>query len=251
MIPKPLNSYQPEKAAFAEKTILVTGAGTGIGRALTIALAHCGAQVITLGPIVRDLEEVHDTVRDQALPAPAIYPMNLEGASYQDFEQLASVVDDTFGGLDGVVHNAASLGTLAPMRFYDPTTWARVFQVNVHSPFMLTQTCLSLLERSADASVVFSADSVGRIGRAYWGAYSASKFALEGMMQTLAAEYEGRDNLRFNSLDPGPVRTAMRSSAYPGEDPATVVEAEEIVNAYLYLLGPDAHTLTGKTLTAQ
>jgi NAD(P)-dependent dehydrogenase (short-subunit alcohol dehydrogenase family) len=134
---------------------------------------------------------------------------------------------------------------------YDPVEWLRVIQVNLNAPFLLTQACLPLLKRAPDASVLFTSSGVGRRGRAYWGAYSASKFAIEGLMQVLADELDENSRVRVNSINPGRVRTAMRAAAYPAENPAELLTPQDIVLPYLYLLGPDSRDVHGRALDAQ
>ena len=150
-----------------------------------------------------------------------------------------------------MLHNAGLLGSLTPLEHYDPVEWLRVIQVNLNAPFLLTQACLPLLKSAADASLLFTSSGVGRRGRAYWGAYSVSKFAVEGMMQILADELDENSRIRVNSINPGRVRTAMRAAAYPAENPDELLAPEDIVLPYLYLLGPDSREVRGKALDAQ
>jgi NADP-dependent 3-hydroxy acid dehydrogenase YdfG len=178
--------YAPRADLLAGRTILVTGAGDGIGKAVSSACAAHGATVILLGRTVAKLETVYDDIVAAGGPQPAIYPMDLEGATPDDHRQLAENVASQLGRLDGLLHNAGSLGSLTPIAHYDPVEWLRVIHVNLNAPFLLTQSCLPLLERASDASVVFTSSGVGRRGRAYWGAYGASKFGVEGLMQILA-----------------------------------------------------------------
>jgi len=245
------SDYRPAPDLLRDRVILVTGAGSGLGRAAALALAAHGATLVLLGRQVRALEKVYDTIEQAGGPQPAIYPLNLEGAAPQDYIELAAKLSDAFGRLDGLLHNAAERGPLTPIRLYDPETWGRTLQVNVNAPFLLTRACLGLLEAAADASIVFTADSVGRRGKAYWGAYGVSKFAVEGLMQILADEHDGSTGIRVNSLDPGVVRTRGRISAYPGIDPSTLPEPESVMPSYLWLLGPDSRGVTGQALTAQ
>jgi NAD(P)-dependent dehydrogenase (short-subunit alcohol dehydrogenase family) len=245
------DDYSPSPDLLAERVILVTGAGDGIGRAVSLAFAAHGASVILLGRTVRKLEEVYDRVVHDGGPEPAIYPMDLEGAGPDDHEQLADRVGEEFGRLDGLLHNAGRLGTLTPLEHYEPDEWLRVIQVNLNAPFLLTRACLPLLKRSGDASIVFTSSSVGRRGRAYWGAYSASKFGVEGLMQVLADELENDSRVRVNSINPGRVRTAMRAAAYPAENPAELCAPEDIVLPYLYLFGSDGRGVHGQALDAQ
>ena len=124
-------------------------------------------------------------------------------------------------------------------------------QVNLNAPFLLTQACLKLLKSATNASIVFTSSSVGRKARAYWGAYSISKFATEGMMQVLADELETNTTIRVNSINPGATRTAMRAMAYPAEDPMTLPPPEAIMSLYLYLMGVDSHEINGQALNVQ
>ena len=202
--PNPLVAYKPRGDLLDTRVILLTGAAAGIGREVARTLSAYGAQMVLLDRAVPALESLDDEIQGHGHPAPALYPLNLEAAGYQDFERLAESVADTFGRLDGLIHCAATLGDLSPLRTYDATTWARVFQTNLHAPFMLTQNCLTILEAAPDASIVFTSDHIGRNARAYWGAYAASKFAVEAMMQILADECAQRGTPRVNSLDPGP-----------------------------------------------
>lgn len=247
-LPTPLESYRPRPDLLAERVILVTGAASGVGREVARTLAAHGAQLVLLDRLLPALESLDDEIRAQDLIAPALYPLNLEAAGYQDFERLAGSMAEAFSRLDGLVHCAAVLGDLAPVHSYDPTTWARVFQTNLHAPFMLTQTCLPMLEACVDASVIFSSDQIVRQGRAYWGAYATSKAAVETLMQVLADECARRGTPRVNSLDPGPVRTGLRAAAYPAEDPLQIPLAQSVANAYLYLVGPDSSDVHGQAL---
>ncbi len=243
--------YAPPADLLAGRTILVTGAGDGIGKAVSSACAAHGATVVLLGRTVAKLESVYDDIVAAGGPQPAIYPMDLEGATPDDHRQLAENIASQLGRLDGLLHNAGLLGSLTPIAHYDPVEWLRVIHVNLNAPFLLTQSCLPLLESAPDASVVFTSSGVGRRGRAYWGAYSASKFGVEGLMQVLADELEENSTVRVNSLNPGRVRTAMRAAAYPAENPAELLTPAEIVMPYLYLMGPDSAGVHGQALDAQ
>ena len=130
------------------------------------------------------------------------------------------------------------LGDLSPIDQYDVPTWCKVLHVNLTAAFIVTRTLLPLLRHSEDASIVFTSSTIARGGRAYWGAYAASKFGVEGLMQVLAHEMADTTHVRVNSLNPGPVRTAMRRQAFPAEDPGRLPEPAAIVAPYLYLLGP-------------
>ncbi len=239
--------YQPAADLLQDRIILITGAGAGLGEAAAQTCAHHGATVILLGRTIRKLEKVYDAICSAGGPEPAIYPMNLEGAAPKDYEDLATTLADEFGRLDGLVHNAAQLGTLSPLDNADIETWYKVLQVNLNAPYLLTQACLPLLRKSQNASVVFVSDAVGRKAKAYWGAYAVSKFGLEGLMQVLAEETETNAVLRSNSFDPGILNTALRRHAYPAEDYTRNPQPAAVVTGLLYLLGPDSQGITGQS----
>jgi len=240
-----LGAYEPAPDELRDRVILVTGAGDGIGKAVSLACARSGATVILLGRTVKKLEAVYDAIVEQGAPQPAIYPLDLQGATPEHYEQLADNVANEFQRLDGLLHNAARLGPLTPMDHFEPEEWARVFQVNVHAPFVLTRACLALLKNSKDARIVFTVAEQGRPGRAFWGAYAASKAAAGAMMEVLADENESMPGLRVNSIDPGPTRTRLRSAGYPAENPDKLKMPEDIADRYVYLLGPGSAKVNG------
>jgi len=246
-----MKDYQPAADLLRDRVILVTGAGDGIGRAVARCCAAHGATVILLGRTVRKLEQVYDAIEQAGGPKPAIYPMNLEGATPKDYAELAEVLDTEFGRLDGLLHNAALFEGLTPIANYDLELWYRTLQVNLNAPFLLTHALLGLLNRSADASMVFTADQVSREGQAYWGAYAVAKGGAETLMKILAGELETNTAIRVNSLDPGRVRTALTLKAYPGRDPTQWAAPETVLDTYLYLLGPDSRGVTGRLFCAQ
>jgi len=246
-----MKDYQASADLLKDRIILITGAGDGIGAAAAKSCAAHGATVILLGRTTRKLEAVYDAIEEAGHPQAAIYPMNLEGAAPKDYEDLANTIEKEFGRLDGLLHNASLLGTLTPLGQYDVEQWSKVMQVNLNAPFLMTQACLDLLKKSEDASVLFTSSSVGRKGRAYWGAYGISKAANENMMQIWADELETNTNVRVNSINPGAVRTSMRAKAYPGENPNTLPKPDDIMSTYLYLLGPESKGVTGRQFDAQ
>ena len=232
-----------------DRTILVTGAANGIGRALVTALAAHGAATILLDKDVHGLEQVYDDIVAAGHPEPALYPLDLRGASPDDYMNLAETLAKEYKALDGLVHNAAMLGALVPLANFDNEMWFETLQVNLNAPYLLTVACLGLMNKRNDASIIFTSDTSGRQGKAYWGAYGVSKAGLEGFMQTLADELETNSPVRVNSIDPGLVRTALRRLAYPGEDVNTLNAPEDIATPFLYLLGPDSKGITGKQFT--
>lgn len=243
--------YEAPADLLRDRIVLVTGAGDGIGRAAALAYARHGATVVLLGRTIAKLEKVYDEIEAAGGPQPAIFPLNLEGATLKDYHDMAETLDKEFGRLDGILHNAGLLGRITPFEQYNPELWEQVMQININGPIWMTQALLPLLKSSADASVVFTSSSVGRKGRAYWGAYAVSKFATEGFMEVLADEVEHLGTIRVNTLNPGATRTKMRANAYPGEDPQTLRTPEEIMPTYLWLMGPDSKGCNGQRFDAQ
>ncbi len=243
------SDYSPAADLLAGRVVLVTGAADGLGRATAIAAATHGATVILLDKDIKRMEQVYDEIENAGAPQPAIYPMNLEGAAPNDYMELATVIGQQFGRLDALVLNAAGVGEPSPIDQYDAEVWCRTLHLNVNGSFFLTQACLPLLNASEDARVIFVSDTVGRKGRAFWGAYGVSKFAIEGLMQILADEVEYTGKLRVNSLDPGPALTRLRRKAYPAEPMETLPRPEDLTPAFLYLLGPESRHLHGQALT--
>ncbi len=243
--------HVPAPGELNGRVIAITGAGEGIGRAVALACAASGAQLILVGRKVAKLEQVHAQITAQGLAEASIAPLDLEKAVARDYDQLADAVLERYGRLDGLLHNAGVLGTLAPIEHYDVPTWCRVMHVNVTAAFALTQVLIPALKKSPDASVLFTTSSVGRAGRAFWGAYAVSKFAVEGLAQVLSEELEGISHIRVNALNPGRARTAMRRAAYPAEDIETVPLPETLTAPYLALLGPASQGVSGRSFDAQ
>ncbi len=244
-------AYQAPANCLNDRIIVITGAGAGIGRAIALACAKAGATVVLLGRTMQKLESVYDEIEQAGGAQPAIFPINLESATEQDYTQLKAVLNEEFGRIDGLLHNAAKLGPNTPIEQYNAMEWQAVMQVNALAPFMLTQALLPLLKGSNDASILFTGSAVGYQGRAYWGAYAASKATTENLMQTLADEQSELSNIRVNSINPGATRTQMRADAYPAEHPNDVTPPEAHANQYLYLLGPASQGVNGQQFEAQ
>lgn len=252
-----VTAFDPRRAALRadelkDRVILITGANQGIGQAVALSCAAHGATVLLLGRNVRGLEQVHAKISRQfGADRAAIIEFDLENALARDYDALFSAIDAQYQKLDGLLHNAGLLGQLAPIEHYDVPTWCRVLQVNLTSAFVLTQILLPLLKRAPDASIVFTASGVGRVGRAFWGAYAVTKHALEGLNEVLSEELSGITQVRCNSLNPGAVRTRMRRQAYPAEDAARLAAPEDITGAYIALLGPASRGICGGRFDAQ
>ncbi|MGB9095191.1 YciK family oxidoreductase [Erwinia sp.] len=242
--------YQPKDNLLTGKIILVTGASDGIGREAAVTYARYGAQVLLLGRNADKLQAVADEITATGKPAPQWFILDLEQATPERCQQLADEVAQHVPRLDGVLHNAGLLGDIVTMDQQDPQVWQQVMRVNIDATFFLTQALLPLLLKSSSASLVFTTSSVGRQGRAGWGAYSVSKFATEGMMQVLADEYDSK-HLRVNCINPGGTRTKMRASAFPEEDANKLKTPADIMPLYLFLMGDDSKRKTGISYDAQ
>lgn len=234
-----------------QRIILVTGASYGIGRAAVYGFAQAGATVIMLARTEDMLNEIYDDLVAKNLPEPVIVAFDLETAPEEAYFHLRDMIAKEFGHLDGLLLNAAMLGQRTPISNYNWQTWNKVMNINVNSQFLLSRTLLPLMEAAPnDASMLFTSSSVGRKSKAFWGAYAVSKFAIEGLMQTLASELENTSNVRVNTINPGGTRTSMRVEAYPAENPAEVKPAEALVEQYIYLMGPDSQHINGQALNA-
>ncbi|MET0026139.1 MAG: YciK family oxidoreductase [Candidatus Thiodiazotropha sp.] len=245
-----MHDYKPGNNLLEDRVILVTGAGSGIGQAAAKAFGAHGATVVLLGRNETRLKETYDAIEEAGGPTPALISFDLNKSPPEDYYALGVTLMETFGRLDGLLHNAAQLALLSRIDDYDYETWQKVLQVNLNAPFLLTQACLPLLRKSTDASILFTSDERGRKGKAYWGAYGVSKFGIEGLMQILADELENSP-IRVNSIAPCPTRTSLRAWAYPGENPLTHPLPETLMGSYLYLMGPDSRQVNGQALTAQ
>ncbi|MBL4762620.1 MAG: YciK family oxidoreductase [Gammaproteobacteria bacterium] len=241
-----MRNYSATPDLLKNRVILITGAGDGLGKAAALHYAAHGATVILLGRTIKKLEAVYDAIETAGYPQAAIYPLNLEGAGSNDYADLAENIKKEFGHLDGLLHNAAFLGAPSPAKLYDLDVWSKVLQTNLHAPYLLTRACLPLMEAADDPSIIFVTDSKLK---AYWGAYGVSKAGIEGLMQILAHEYDKEEKgIRINAIDPGPLKTRLRSTAYPGEDPNSVPTVDTVLPSFLYYMGPDSQGETGKTL---
>jgi len=256
------NSYQPlsheqirnfvaEDDSLEGKVILVTGAGDGIGRVAALTYARFGATVLLLGRTTSKLEAVYDEIESRGGKQPAILPMDLETASYDEMQKLERLIDKEFGQLDGLLHNAGILGALTPLEMYDVYTFAQVMKVNCTATFMLTQALLPLLKDADNGSIVFTSSTVGTYPRAFWGAYALSKQAVEGMSDIFTQETKNTTNLRFNCINPGGIRTNMRAHAYPGENPMSLKTPEDIMSAYVCLMSNESIGVRGQVVELQ
>lgn len=242
--------YQAPADLLKNRTILITGASQGIGKALAIGCAKLGAKTILLGRSIDKLEAVVNIIKQKNLIDPVIIPFDLATAQDDDYQDLIKKLLSHTDHLDGLVNNASIAADLKPFDTLSNNEFNQVMHVNVNASFALTKYCLPLVKKSADASIIFTSSIVGRIGRELWSAYAASKFATEGLMQCIAKEL-ANTSIRVNSINPGATRTAMRAKVYPQEEVTNNPEPHDILPVYFYLLGADSKGVTGQALDAQ
>jgi NAD(P)-dependent dehydrogenase (short-subunit alcohol dehydrogenase family) len=233
--------------SLRERVVLVTGATGGLGRATSLAAASAGATVVLLGRKVRALEALYDEIEKAGGAQPAVYPMDLAGATPRDYADLADSIGRECGRLDGIVHAAAHFDALQPFDQLKPDEWFRAQQVNLTAPFQLTQAAMPLLRKSDDAALVFVLDDPTRMGKAFWGGYGVAKHALAGLASIVHEETESGP-VRTHALLPGPMRTVLRRAAYYGEDTLKHPEPDHAARHIVWLLSQQGAAMRGKTL---
>ncbi len=248
MIPK---DFIAEAGLLAGRVILITGATGGFGRVLSLECARAGASVILTGRNMSKLEKLYDEIEAAGATRPAVALLDMATATAVEYDALAGVIEKEFGRLDGLVHAAALLGDRTPLEQYDIPLWCKVLHVNLTAPFILTQVLLPALRKSADASVIFVSSGVVKKSRPFWGAYAASKAGLEAVRALWSEELESEPNIRFNSVNPGRMRTAMRAAAYPAENPNSVPSPLTVSGTFLYLLSAQGRAVDGDFIEAQ
>lgn len=220
--------------ALDQRVVLVSGAHGGLGSAAAVACARAGATVVLLGRKLPKLNRVYDAVA-QAGAEPLLYPLDLEGASPDDYAELADRLRAELGHLDGVLHCAVEFKGLTPLEHTDPAAFARVVHVNLTAPWWLSQACLPLLRQAQDAALVFALDDLQRVGQPYWGAYGIAQHGLAAMVGMLHAELAS-SSVRVSALQPGPMRTGLRSRAYADDNDLQAREAADYADACVTLL---------------
>ncbi len=224
---------------LAGKLALVTGASRGIGAATAIKLAASGIHVVLVGRNSADLEKVEQVIFD-AGGAATIAPLDI--ADGDSINRLASAITERWGKLDILVLNAAMLGTLTPVPAIDGSEFSRLLTLNLVAQQVMIAAFDALLRKSDSGRLIAITSSVGANPRAFWGAYGASKAALEVLVSSYAQEVKNLSPVRVAIVDPGKTRTAMRAKAYPGEDPASVKEPNVVADSIVALLGSDFET---------
>jgi NAD(P)-dependent dehydrogenase (short-subunit alcohol dehydrogenase family) len=242
------SDYSPPADLLRGRVVLVTGAGQGLGQAVALEAARAGATVALLGRRQEKLEATYDAITAAGHAEPAMIPLDLAGAGNAEYESLAQLLRKDLHRLDAVVHCAAHFVPLGPLANQTIEQWSALLKVNLTAPFALTRACLPLLQAAPDSSVVFVGETHGAEPLAYWGGFAVAKSALSTLAAIWAQELEHRGKPRMNVFIPGPIATPQRMQSHPGEDRARLRPAQSAARALLYLLGPDAAHLNGKTL---
>ena len=241
----PGQSVAPQaEGALAGRVVLVAGAHGGLGSAASLACACAGATVVLLGRKVPKLNRLYDALAAEG-PEPLLYPLDLEGAAPDDYAELAGRIETGLGRLDGLLHCAAEFRGLTPLLHTDPADFARALHVGLTAKWWLTQACLPLLAKAADAAVVFALDDLELTGRAFWGGYGVAQHGLASMVGMLQAEL-GDSGVRVSGLQPGPMRTTLRGRAFVADQDRDAREPEAYAGACVELLSAAGAAHRGK-----
>lgn len=243
--------YACAERALDGRIIAVTGATAGIGRAAALHFGQRGATVVLIARSKQRLSEVYDELEAAGAPQPAAVTFDFLNTDEAAYASLADILGEQFQRLDGLLLNASMLGEQRALAQAGWQAWQDVMQVNVNSQFLLLRALMPLLEVAENGSIVMTSAGVGRVGKAYWGAYAVSKFATEAMMQIVAQETENTSSVRVNAIDPGATNTSMRRSAFPGENPGDNPDPAAIMRSYLYLMDDASIGRTGLSFNAQ
>jgi NAD(P)-dependent dehydrogenase (short-subunit alcohol dehydrogenase family) len=237
--------------SLKNNTILITGAGGGLGSTAALTLAKQGATIVLLDKIIPKLEKIYDAIVAENAPEPILYPFDLAGANENDYQELANRIEEKYGALQGLLHSAVEFSSFTPIALHSTKNWGHGLNVNLNAPFILTRVLLPVLQKSQHASIVFTSDSSARTAPAYSGAYGVAKVALEGFAKILAEELEAGQKIRVNTLVPGPVDSPFRKRAYPAEDKNKLPAMDSLAGAYSYLFTSQSIGITGQVIDAR
>jgi NAD(P)-dependent dehydrogenase (short-subunit alcohol dehydrogenase family) len=240
--------YAPPADLLAGRVVLVTGAGQGLGRAVALEAARCGATVALLGRKLEKLEATYDAILADLGAEPALVPLDLAAAGSPEFEGLYQVVAGNLARLDAIVHCASHFVPLGPLENQTVEQWMALLKVNLAAPFALTRACLPLLRASADPAVVFTGETHGVHPLAYWGGFAVSKAALSTLVDIWSQELEHAGKPRMTVFVPGPIASPQRAASHPGEAREKLRRPEEAARALLCLLGPEGRIFSGRTV---
>lgn len=237
-----IKDFHPTEGYLHDRVILITGATRGIGKAVALECARLGATVLLVAKDLTRLERTYDEILSMNAPQPAILNMDLEVATADDYQTVANSIQQEYGRLDGLLHNAARVGGLTPLQTIDLQTWSQLITLHLHAPFLLSRVCIPLLRKSQDPAILFSVDETNK---AYWGAYGVSKYGQQGLLKIMSDELDGDQKIRVNGVHPGLVRTHLRTHNYPGINPKEFLPPETVTPAFIYFLGKDSAGITG------
>jgi len=243
-----LTKFKQDPHLLKDKTFLITGAANGIGRAVTKAALAAGANIVLLDKDVANLKSLLHTLPKSDYNRAHVYPLDLSGASYAEYQKMVEVLIDSLSKLDGILFNAAMLGSLTPIEYYSQAIWYKVMQVNLNSSFLLSQAALHLIKKSPHGRLIFTCRAPGSKQEAFWGAYSVAMAGCYQLMRTLSEECHEHTNIRVNGIAPDKILTNLRREAFPAEDSDKLELPENIVEPYLYLLSEQSQALTGEVI---
>ena len=229
------------------KVALITGASRGIGKAIALAYAKEGAKLVICA---RKRAELARAAREIRAAGGEVSWLAANIAKTTEVKRIVREARRRYGTIHILVNNASMLGPREPVASYPLAAWEEVLKTNLTALFLLTREALRLMIPQREGSIINLSSGVGRVGKARWGAYAASKFGVEGFTQLLADEMKD-SNIRVNAVNPGGTRTEMRAQAYPDEDPLTLPTPAEITGVFVYLASSDSLGVTGKSFDAR
>ena len=218
------------------KNILITGASNGIGKSLSENLSKYGANVIMLSRNENALDAVYDSLKKIYKTDPCILKCDLENIDDEKSQEIANIISKNYQNLDSIIHNAAILEKMSDIESFDLQTWDKVMRVNLTSAFILSKYLIPLMKSSTTPRIIFTTSSVGKKGKAFWGAYSVSKAGVNALSDILSDELESISNIKVFNFDPKATKTNMRAMAYPAEDPSAIKNPDQLINYYLWML---------------
>jgi len=245
---KKISEWSPKENLFKNRVILITGSTRGIGRSLTLRLASLGTTCLILGRDELSLNSLYDNIIENGGPEPVIIPIDLSTLNERKVKDLNFEIEDNFGRLDGLANIAGILGAREPILTHRINLWNEVIQVNLTSVFLLTKGLLPLLDKSQSGRIIMTTATVGRKGKAFWGAYGVSKAGIEILSNTLAEELEKTSKTRLITINPGRVATSMRSVTFPAEDSEVLPKPQDILDIFLWGLSSESEAGHGKSL---
>jgi|TARA_B100000768_G_scaffold168167_1_gene172837 NAD(P)-dependent dehydrogenase (short-subunit alcohol dehydrogenase family) len=222
------------------KVILITGANKGIGKTLSLEFSKMGVNIVLLGRNEESLDSVYDEIITTTSTKPLIIKCDLSNIDINSAKQISDEIMGVYGRLDGVIFNAAKLGKMSTIEDYEEDIWKEVFNINLHSAFIISKEILPALKAAPNGRIIFTSSGVAEVGKAFWGAYSASKFAVKGLAEILRDELDTTSNVKVFNYDPGKTRTSMRALAYPAENPQDLKEPKALFNDYLWFFSDES-----------